>query len=95
MLADRVDLIDPDEAAQLKRTVDGRVREWRAWERTDWSGGSWSVDGRAPLLRRADEWVPPDIERVTWPTPTSMRNVDAECITEVTNIYAAHREQPE
>ena len=95
LLADRVDLIDPDEAAQLDRTADDRIREWQAWERTDWTGGSSSVDGRAPLLRRADEWVPPDIARVTWPTPTSMRNVDAECMTEVTNLYAAHREQPE
>lgn len=95
MLDDRVVLIDPDEAAQLERTTDTRIQEWRAWERTDWSGSSWSTDGRAPLLRRADEWVPPEVERVTWPTPTSMRNVDAECITAVTNFYAANREQPE
>lgn len=95
MLDDRVKLIDPDEAAQLERTADGRVQEWRHWERTDWTGSSWSADGRAPLLRRADEWVPPDIERVTWPTPTSMRNVDAQCISEVTNMYAADQEQPE
>lgn len=95
LLADRVARVDPTEAMTLQRLLERRHREWSWGERTDWQGNSWTNDGRAPLLRRAGDWVPPPLEHVTWSTPTSMRNVDAECRIEVTTFYASERGQSE
>jgi len=35
------------------------------------------------MLRDAASYVSPDLARISWPTPTSMRNVDAQCQAEV------------
>ena len=87
ILRKRVKFTDPAEIERFEQVLSQRLREWQMWERIDWSSSTWSVDSRAPLLRRAGEWVPPEVERVTWQTPTSMRNVDAECMAEVTGAY--------
>lgn len=91
VLRSRAANIDPAELERLERVIEARIREWTQWERTDWSGSAWAAGGRAPLLRMAGEWVPPEVERVTWATPTSMRNVDAECQLTITSAYAAER----
>jgi hypothetical protein len=36
----------------------------------------------------AGTYVPPDLEAVSWPTPSSMRDVDATCRTIITTLYA-------
>ena len=94
ILRERVNFTDPAEIERLEQTLSQRLHEWQVWERIDWSASTWSADGRAPLLRRAGEWVPPEVERVTWQTPTSMRDVDAECIAEVTAAYTIERGDP-
>lgn len=91
ILRKRVRCVDLNEAQRFEQMLSQRLHEWRAWERIDWSSSFWSADGRAPLLRRAGEWVPPEVERVTWQTPTSMRSVDAECMAEVTGAYVIER----
>ena len=40
-----------------------------------------------PLMREAGAYVPPDRERVSWATLQSLRNVDAECQVEITQLY--------
>jgi hypothetical protein len=40
-----------------------------------------------PLMRPAGAYVTPDKARVSWPTPQSLRNVDAECQVEITQLY--------
>ena len=91
IITKRADGVDANEIQRLNKTIKKRIREWTQWERTEWSSSGYSSDGKMPLLRRAGEWAPPEVERVTWSTPTSMRNVDAECLLNITNIYAAER----
>jgi hypothetical protein len=95
LLTDRVERVDPGEAQHMEDVLAERVDEWRAWERTEWSATRWRETNQAPLLRRAGQWVPPFAARVSWPTPTSMRNVDAECRAEVTPLYAIERAEVE
>ena len=38
-------------------------------------------------MRRAGVYVTPENARVSWATPQSLRNVDAECQVEITQLY--------
>lgn len=85
LLERRVDLIDPSEVDAYREKFDLRLREWRTWQRTEWSRPR--SGGDVPLLTQAGSYIPPEDKEFTWPTPQSMRNVDAECRTEVTRSY--------
>lgn len=87
LLLHRVMLVDPTEREELLRVLKQRKHEWRDWERTDWQARGASA--QAPLLRRAGAWVPDEVRRLSWATPNSMRDVDAECRVEVTSLYAS------
>jgi hypothetical protein len=65
-------------------TLKRRRRDWRSslpivWENTDMTGTS----GDLPLMRRYGEPCKAEWLEKVWPTPTSMRGVDAECHAEV------------
>jgi hypothetical protein len=85
ILIERVASADPQEKASLERAFTKRTNQWRRWERTRWSGGF--KDNDVPLLREAGRYVPPGLAGLSWPTPQSMRNVDAECEVEITQLY--------
>lgn len=85
--------VDAREESEVMRVLARRVSEWRSWERTDWEAHGGARQG--PLLRRAGEWVPDEIARISWPTPTSMRDVDAECQVDVTTAYLDPADQDE
>lgn len=85
IILSRVGVVDPDEQQQCERLLERRIQEWQRWERTRWSGNFQSQD--APLLREAGAYVPREWVRLSWPTPTSMRNVDAECDAVITSTY--------
>lgn len=88
ILVNRVRAIDPDEAVNFERVFDMRADEWRRWERTRWSPyNNTESQSDAPLLHSAGSYIPRDWSRISWPTPTSLRNVDAECQAEVTLQY--------
>jgi len=84
LLLSRVGAVDPSERENVERVLERRAREWRSWERTRWSrdGGE-----DIPLLRVAGEYATAEETAVSWATPTSMRNVDAECVAEITTLY--------
>jgi hypothetical protein len=88
LLAERAEAIDPDELGGFKARLDQRIAEWRAWERNRWEASLQDPDSAA-LLRRAGQWVPPVAAQVSWSTPMSMRDVDAECRAEISTLYAA------
>ena len=85
MLEARVTLIDRSEAQALLAKFDQRMNEWKTWVRTEWD--TRSAAGDVGLLTAAGSYLPSEYRRFTWPTPMSMRNVDAECRAEITRAY--------
>jgi hypothetical protein len=81
----RVQTVDVDEFQNFERVFEKRAREWKDWQRTTWEDRSGED---LPLLRRAGSYVTREQARLSWPTPTSMRDVDAECEAVITSLYA-------
>ena len=44
-------------------------------------------------MRPAGAYVTPENARVSWATPRSLRNVDAECQVEITQLYMLEEEE--
>lgn len=87
MLNKRVQAADPDEMRRMTNLLDQRVEEWKMWERTEWSAPPWAGEDSNPLLRRAGAGDSASNKRKAWPTPTSLRDVDAECRFQITDAY--------
>ena len=85
MLEARVALVDPNEAQALVAKFDQRMKEWEKWMRTEWD--TRGAAGDVGLLTAAGSYLPSEDWSFTWPTPMSMRNVDAECRAEITRAY--------
>lgn len=85
ILGHRVKLVDPLEEQNFERVFGERERQWKRWKRIRWEGEPKSEN--TPLLREAGAYVLPSVARISWPTPMSMRNVDAECEIEITQNY--------
>lgn len=81
----RIEAVDGEELSTFEEIFDKRRDEWRRWQRTQW-GTFGRVDPNA-LLRQAGAYVASEQKFLSWPTPTSVRNVDAECETEITSLY--------
>ena len=78
---------DEDALAAFGEIFERRVREWRNWERTRWERVDGSP-GAIPLLRRSGEYATREESDLSWATPLSLRNVDAECRGTITTLYA-------
>ncbi|HKO18075.1 MAG TPA: helicase-related protein [Acidobacteriaceae bacterium] len=89
LLRARVQRVSPGDLAAYEAVFDRRITEWQRWERRHWSGFG---GDDAPLLRDAGGYVRPEWALISWPTPRSMRNVDAECQIEITQLYLNHEE---
>jgi hypothetical protein len=87
ILLPRVRAVDPDEEETFEQIFDRRADEWRRWERMRWDGSIVAAGGDMPLLRPAGGWVSAEDALVSWSTPQSMRNVDAEGQVEITRLY--------
>lgn len=85
ILTQRANLVDPSELAALQRIIQRRYDEWQHWQRLRWEGSLNAED--MPLMRPAGAYVTPENSRISWPTPQSLRNVDAECQAEITQLY--------
>ncbi|SDU50336.1 helicase-related protein [Desulfobacula phenolica] len=88
----RVKFIDENEYPSVMRKFEKRLRQFNRWERTWWEKRQEQSDS---LLRRYETWVTEDMERTSWATPTSMRNVDAECQMDITTMYISDEEGEE
>jgi hypothetical protein len=86
ILIPRIQLIDEAEVENFEKVFEERASEWQRWQRTNWERkGRDTTD--IPLLRVAGDYASPEWQRYSWATPMSMRNVDAECQAEITNLY--------
>jgi hypothetical protein len=83
ILRKRILDIQPDEIDNFEYIFDKRMREWRRWEAKEWKG---NIENQ-PLMRFAGNYVDPSLKN-TWPTPASLRNVDAACEMEITSAYS-------
>ena len=81
----RVLAVDKEELSNFEKVFDKRKEEWRRWQRTQW--GTFGKVDQNSLLRQAGIYVASDQRFLSWPTPTSVRNVDAECEAEITRLY--------
>ncbi len=91
ILEQRAAFVDPDELASLRRIIQRRGDEWQRWQRLKWDGAVHAED--MPLMRPAGAYVTPENARVSWATPQSLRNVDAECQAEITQLYMLAEEE--
>lgn len=86
VLRERVAAVDAEERDTLDRFLDQRIEEWRRWLPGEWRrAGTGAEPG---LLYPAGDYADPEERVRSWPTPTSLRNVDAECRGVITGIYA-------
>jgi hypothetical protein len=84
ILLPRIEIVDATEIEHFKKVFEKRASEWEQWERTTWRRKSVNDSF---LLRSAGEYVDEENRLYSWSTPTSMRNVDAECRAQITNLY--------
>ncbi|HXM46359.1 MAG TPA: helicase-related protein [Pyrinomonadaceae bacterium] len=85
ILIARVKEVDNDELENFERVFEIKSQEWKRWGRMSWEGKWDETD--PPLLREAGAYVSRERKRLSWPTLRSMRNVDAECQAQITQLY--------
>ncbi len=86
LLLPRVGVVDPAERDTFEAVFSRRKTEWQQWKRRLWAQKP--KDEEIPLLRNAGEYASRGRTRLSWPTPLSMRDVDAECKAVITRLYA-------
>lgn len=86
LIVSRVQTVDSSEEVQVRKMLDRRLREWRAWNPSEY-GGFGAPPDNAPLIHPAGSVEPPGWYGHSWPTMISMRNVDAGCEAEITLRY--------
>ena len=84
-LRERVMIVDSRQLADFDAIVKKRRHEWVSWLRTAWDP-EFNEDV-LPLLYRAGTYLPTEKKDLAWATPQTMRNVDAECIVKISDIY--------
>jgi hypothetical protein len=82
----RVATVDPSEGDVLRRLLDKRFSQMDGWGRMRWDSPFGGEEVGLLSNPGLDASHVPDAW--TWPTPTSMRTVDAECEVDVTKHYA-------
>lgn len=85
LLRARVKAIDPEELERFETTFARRAEQWERWDYSDWTKDGDSDD--YALLRYAGAYADLEEQQLSWAVPTSLRNVDAECLAEITKAY--------
>lgn len=86
-LRERVEIVDFRQLTDFDLLVKKCIDQWHQRQRTVWEG-SFNEDS-LPLLFRAGKYLPPDKAALAWSTPPTMRNVDAECVVTISDIYVS------
>jgi hypothetical protein len=81
----RAGLVDGSEVETVNAIFQRRINEWERWSPSLWN--SWGAEEDPPLLRWPGKYAPPDFVTRSWVTPSSMRNVDAECQVEISSRF--------
>lgn len=86
MIESRVTLVAPEEIDAVMKKFQRRLDEWRTWLPGEY-GGFGAAPQDPPLLHPAGSTEPPGWNGRSWPTMSSLRNVDASCEAEVTAFF--------
>jgi superfamily II DNA/RNA helicase len=86
LLLRRLKGIEPSEQEEFEKIFEKRRSEWEHWQRSQW--GTPFATAEDGLLRSSMGYASGTAAILSWPTPTSMRSVDAECRAEITQEYA-------
>jgi hypothetical protein len=84
-LRDRIAIVDPQQVSDFDNMTKKRIDQWSKRQRTAWEG-KFDEDS-LPLLYRAGTYLPPEKKDLAWATPPTMRNVDAECLATISDVY--------
>lgn len=86
MIRERVRAVAPDEEQSVMEKLRWRLDQWRAWSPAAY-GGFGQPPEDAPLMHPAGSSERPEWRGRSWPTMSSLRNVDASCEADVTDAY--------
>ncbi|MDB4234132.1 helicase-related protein [Alphaproteobacteria bacterium] len=86
LILKRLMSIDPNEKQYLLNLLKEKKHYWKVWKYETWTKGS-NSESDIGLLHRAGNYLAMENRNNTWITPTSLRDVDAECKIEITKSY--------
>jgi hypothetical protein len=89
LILGRAQAVDPAERSTASDVLNRRLEEWQRWKRTSWTRDKEEVG----QLRVAGQYATSEERRLSWATPMSMRNVDAECQVDITTAYIATQDE--
>lgn len=92
MIEERVLFVAPEERDEVMKKLQKRLDEWRIWLPREY-GGFGPAPQDPPLLHPAGSTEPPSWGGRSWPTMSSLRNVDASCEGEVTSFFNQLQEE--
>jgi hypothetical protein len=84
-LRDRVKRIDPDHEREFEEMLTRRLSEWGSKKPDIW--GILYGEADRPVLMQPTGSQSEIVDPTLWDTPTSLRNVDAECVARVVPRY--------
>lgn len=84
LIVDRAMQIDPNEKGTVEEIFNRRFEEWQNHQETEWETNNPKPDN-VPIMYRAGSYVSQRVMNNAWPTQTSMRSVDKECMVEIFN----------
>ncbi|MBS0542644.1 MAG: helicase [Proteobacteria bacterium] len=93
MIRDRVRFVAPDEESTVMERLERRLNEWRAWNPAEY-GGFGTLPEHPPLMHPAGATPPADWNGHSWPTLSSLRDVDSSCEAEITTWFNRAAEEP-
>lgn len=86
MIRERVREVAPEEENSVMEKLRWRLDQWRAWSPAEY-GNFGQPPEDAPLMHPAGSSERPEWRGRSWPTMSSLRNVDASCEADVTDAY--------
>ena len=86
VLQARTHIVDSDEWPNVHKMFERRLNEWRVWDPREY-GGFGAPSENPPLLHPAGTVEPRTWNGHSWPTLSSLRDVDANCEAEFSTHY--------
>lgn len=92
MIQKRVAFVSPDEEAAVMEKLGKRLDEWQSWNPADY-GSFGTLPEHPPLMHPAGAIQPVEWDNRSWPTLSSLRDVDSSCEADVTNWFNRPQEE--